>query len=830
MIPRPLLSNRFVRSTLVCLVLLVSAGSFASFTAAWPAQAGLSSLVSQAPGSPNGLVINEVYDSQTPANEYFELYNTSQVAINLSTYVIYNRDGSNPLSRLADPTIAAGQYRAIGPAQLGTPTIAGSGIARIDFLGIVNTSPSDTVIDVVNFGGSPNPNWPNYDRFQQYFFTSNIPNLPAADGAQSLQRWPDGLDTDSGTDFRSINSSPGAPSCADPYEADDSQGQANTQAAGTVTLHRICPANDQDWTSIAMSASSSYTIQVTAQGALVDTVLSLYNASGALLLQSNDPNSRNSTLTYSPSSSGTFYAQVTDVNNAGAAGPDYLYTIAITATVGTPTPITPTPVGCADPYEPDDSRQTAKPIDLNTEQIHTLCPVGDQDWVVFSAVAGKVYTMYTKDLAGPVDTVITLYDGNGRFLAENDDYQPGQGLYSRIDYVFNATGVYYLRTRDKRNSGGIGYQYTLGLQSTGELPPTATASPTATFNPNTPTPTVGPCYDQLEPDGVAESASLILIGQTQLHSICPTGDADWVRFFAAAGKVYTIRTSNLGIGLDTYMYLFDTDGKTVIAENDDGGDGVSSRIDFYPQRDAFYFLQVKDKGDLGGPGFTYDLSLAVVPGVPQPPGTATAIIAPPVTVTSGLPTPQKPTPKPLNTPTQGVIPPTPAAVENTAVPPPVATKPVVTLVPTRSPTEEPTQFVPGVPSTGNAGTGTTIDTTSGSPAQAPPVVLNINPPPAAPQFAQLLFRLFYDKARNDTYQPGEGIRGVDVYFLNQDGSPVPNSSLLTNADGAGSAKLPATSLRLYIPYLGINMPLSKFPERAQHSLWLPPAPLPNSVP
>ena len=82
------------------------------------------------------------------------------------------------------------------------------------------------------------------------------------------------------------------------------------------------------------------------------------------------------------------------------------------------------------------------------------------------------------------------------------------------------------------------------------------------------------------------------------HSVCPVADSDWERFYARAGKVYTLRTSNLGPGLDTYMLLFDSDAKKILAENDDGGDGVASRIDFYPLRDDWYFIQVKNAGDI----------------------------------------------------------------------------------------------------------------------------------------------------------------------------------------------------------------------------------------
>src|SRR3954451_23425147 len=108
------------------------------------------------------LVINEVYDSSTPANENFEIYNGSiSATVDLTSYVIYNRDGSTPLSNLPASVRLIGpqQYRVIGPTQLGTPTIAGpTGLDTTDFLGLVNNA-SDTVVDVVNWGNAPNPNW-----------------------------------------------------------------------------------------------------------------------------------------------------------------------------------------------------------------------------------------------------------------------------------------------------------------------------------------------------------------------------------------------------------------------------------------------------------------------------------------------------------------------------------------------------------------------------------------------------------------------------------------------------------------------------------------------
>jgi hypothetical protein len=835
---RPSQRNRFKRTAAICLVLLTSIVGLSTATAQ-PAQ--------QAPGphvssSPNGLVINEVADSQTPAQEYFELYNTGATNINLATYFIYDHDGNDPLSNLDDTNIAPGQIRAIGPSQLHVPQIGATGLARTDFLGLVNTSPSDVVIDVVNWGNAPDISWPNYDRFASYFFIPGTQPVLPQDDPKDIQRWPDGYDTDQGGDWAVITRSPGTFSCDDPYESDNDLQHAVNQNINTTNLHRICPAGDNDFIAVNMSSAYTYTLQATAVGTSVDLATRLYDTNGNIIVEDNPPGTRNSTIIFRPSTDGTYKVQVYDANNGGNIGPNWLYNFTITQqTVPTATPTistsaTPTPIGCNDPYEPDNNISQAKNIDLNTEQVHTLCQSGitggDVDFVRFAVNGGKVYNLYTKDLSGPVDTVITLYDGAGHALAENDDCNPGQGLYSCLSYVFPGTGVYYLRIRDKRGLNGPGYQYTVGFSSTGELPPTGTPTITPTENPNSPTPTTGPCEDAYEPDGVPENASLILINDPnpQHHSFCPQGDADWVRFYARAGKEYTIQTSNLGPGVDTFMFLFDSDMTTILAQNDDGGNGLASRIDFFPQRDGWYYAQVKNAGDLGAPYMTYDLSLSVVPGVPQPPGTATPIIAPIETVTGepNVPTPTtlvEATSPPLPTPTEGPIPPTPAveSVGSTPSPKPTDQAKVTQGQPPENtpaqPTAVPTLALPGVPGTGISGATIAVGAAQGV------------QPPSGESLAPMLFRIFYDSNNNDTFDAGEGIRGISVYFLDTQNNLAPTGSLTTNQSGSGNVvRIPLGPQRVYVPYLDLNMPLTHFPERELHSLWLPPVQLPTSVP
>lgn len=198
----------------------------------------------------------------------------------------------------------------------------------------------------------------------------------------------------------------------------------------------------------------------------------------------------------------------------------------------------------------------------------------------------------------------------------------------------------------------------------------AAASPTASSSPRptgTPTPTPIPCQDAYDPAGEPTAARPITIGENQLHIFCPAGETDWVTFFGKAGKAYRLETSELAQGVDTYFSLFATDGRTLLASNDDApGRHGPSLLVFTPQADGWYFLQVKDQGDIGFPGafYTLTLSLTDLPTATPAPATATA------------PAAATPTSQPI--PTQAPLPlftPTPPAGQRT---PPPAGQPTAT--------------------------------------------------------------------------------------------------------------------------------------------------------
>ncbi len=130
--------------------------------------------------------------------------------------------------------------------------------------------------------------------------------------------------------------------------------------------------------------------------------------------------------------------------------------------------------------------------------------------------------------------------------------------------------------------------------------------------------------DAHESDDSAETAKSIGVGQTQTHNFDSPGDRDWIKFSAEAGKTYTLHTSNLGSSADTYLYLYDTDGTTLLAANDDSGGTLASQIDWTAPATGLYYLAVQHwNPNAGGCGTSYTLSFAgalsdLVVSIPQP--------------------------------------------------------------------------------------------------------------------------------------------------------------------------------------------------------------------
>ncbi|MCH2268907.1 IPT/TIG domain-containing protein, partial [Candidatus Thalassarchaeum betae] len=99
--------------------------------------------------------------------------------------------------------------------------------------------------------------------------------------------------------------------------------------------------------------------------------------------------------------------------------------------------------------------------------------------------------------------------------------------------------------------------------------------------------------DAMEPDNSTSAATWIETdGSSYHHTYFPAGDVDWSKFNGSAGAEWLIKTRNLANGADTILQVYDTDGTTLLATNDDATSStVASAIQFTASADVTYYVK-----------------------------------------------------------------------------------------------------------------------------------------------------------------------------------------------------------------------------------------------
>ena len=70
------------------------------------------------------------------------------------------------------------------------------------------------------------------------------------------------------------------------------------------------------------------------------------------------------------------------------------------------------------------------------------------------------------------------------------------------------------------------------------------------------------------------------------------GDVDFFKFYATAGEEYVLETTLVSLP-DSYIYLYDTNGITILAADDDSGQGYASKITWACTSSGYYYVKVK---------------------------------------------------------------------------------------------------------------------------------------------------------------------------------------------------------------------------------------------
>lgn len=372
-----------------------------------------------------------------------------------------------------------------------------------------------------------------------------------------------------------------------------------------------------------VTVSSPGTIQLANNSPGTSTTFTLQLSIGS----STVPGTYNSLLV---TAAGSYTSTAGPVRSV-SAGTFGTYIVTVGGAVPTPTvppTTTPTvtrttaPTATAGPTCPEGNRDpgndfgSARLVLVDSAVTHGICERGDEDWFRFGAVGGKVYTIDIERMDAGLDLSLELYDENRQRLTFNDDFfnrDPARpdpkDIKPRIQsWRAPRDGIYYVRVRDTLGIGGGDRTYVFAVRSEsyGPTPQTVTEV----------------CRDLFEDDGLPEQAKLITSNELQPgRRLCPLGDADWVTFFGKAGKTYYIYTdtrpyrnnpdinNQTQAGADTVIYLTDRDGIRIIDFSDDIPGSLDSQIRFVPQVDGFYYVQIKNTGDIGNQFIRYDLVL-----------------------------------------------------------------------------------------------------------------------------------------------------------------------------------------------------------------------------
>jgi len=186
----------------------------------------------------------------------------------------------------------------------------------------------------------------------------------------------------------------------------------------------------------------------------------------------------------------------------------------------------------------------------------------DEDYFLLVPKKGGRIVVET---TGRVDTFIQIFDADDRddFLDENDD--SGDNYNARIRCIVEHGSRYIVKVRGFTASDTGNYGFRAFYPGAGTLHP-----------------------DGYEPNDEPSKATPAEIGAVLENTFHSSGDIDWFKFQVTTAGRYNIHARGKNSNrLDTYIALFDSNLNS-IAEDDDGGNALSSLISQNLNRGLYY--------------------------------------------------------------------------------------------------------------------------------------------------------------------------------------------------------------------------------------------------
>jgi cysteine-rich repeat protein len=405
-------------------------------------------------------------------------------------------------------------------------------------------------------------------------------------------------------------------------------GSANSLNGADGIFASIQPVGDQDFFSFDITVPGSFVTLEVSDGFMgcptgFDSVLYLYGPNG-MLLTSDDESGVDSCSLISPANKveatnlpvGKYTAMVEEYLNNGAQA-SYVLKIKVVAPGCGDTFVqageecddgnTTSGDGCSatcklegnytPEVEPNDNANSATTVNGFDGAFGAITPAGDQDYFTFDVtVPGSSVRIETTNGYGGCpsgfDSVITLYSGNNQVVVSDDeDGIDSCSLISPqldVEATNLSTGKYRIRVEEYLNDG-VQPSYVLKVKvSAPGCGDSIRTDPEQCDDGNT---TSGDGCDatcmaespwEVESNNTQMTATPLWAGTNKFYgSILPATDADYFSFTLPAGKKPLLETHNIGSNAscdyDTEITLFDSNGMTVVTD-DDSGTNSCSRI------------------------------------------------------------------------------------------------------------------------------------------------------------------------------------------------------------------------------------------------------------
>ena len=367
--------------------------------------------------------------------------------------------------------------------------------------------------------------------------------------------------------------------------------------------------NDHVWWSFSATSEETFQIEVVLQ-TLEDSVLDVVDTDRRTILVENDDDERDSAqasgsyasfLEWTAPAAGTYYIMVKAYGDETGT-----FTLSLTSLGGA--------AGGAD--DPCNGGVTM----TQARAMISFAPDGgtadNQDCIWTVACQTGVVSLDFATLETEQDyDFVTLWDGSpggtqidsisGNLIDQATSHYASTQSSMTIEFLSD----------ESLGAGGFSARYSCGAP-----PPPPPAPPPP---PPPPPPIVGPPpppHNVLD-TGHMDQAMIQADGTLNHGEVVMSGDQEWFNFHATAGSTYQMEVM-LGTLDDSIIDLIDTDGSTVIIENDDderdGRTGYASYMEWTCPADGNYFVMVKGYGDSVG---TFDVTVteagAVGPGLPS---------------------------------------------------------------------------------------------------------------------------------------------------------------------------------------------------------------------